>query len=347
MKHVDLLLPFALPHNEMAPDLLREIKAPSLAMIAARAKAVPRRNFDDFSRILPHERWLAEQFGLACGEDDNLPAAVAAMQFHGIDADAGAWFIVQPVHLHIARDHLVLTDPRHLNLDDEESRALFAVAQPLFAEAGMDLRYGDAAMWFVRRDDWQDMQTATPDAATGHNIDIWMPRGAQARAWRKVQNEVQMEWHLHAANAARESRGAKPVNSLWLWGGATAPAALPPPRHAAAFNLTGWSEALAHRCAHRAGDRRAQDVIDGPGATLVVCDELLEPAFAQDWSEWLARMQALESAWLAPLREALKAGKINRLRVILTHATGLMELPIDRLALHKFWTQPSLARLAP
>ena len=316
-------------------------------MIAARAKMVPRRDFDDFSRILPHERWLAAQFGLDCGDGDNLPAAVAAMQFHGIDADGGDWFIVQPVHLHIARDHLVLTDPRQLNLDADEARALFAVAQPLFADAGMDLRYGDAAMWFVRRDDWQDMQTATPDAATGHNIDIWMPRGAQARAWRKVQNEVQMEWHLHGANAAREARGAKPVNSLWLWGRATAPARLPPPRHAAAFNLGGWTEALAHRCARHARDQGVQDAIEAPGDTLVVCEDLVEAAFAQDWSEWLARMQALEAAWLAPLRDALKAGKIKHLRVILTHTTGLMEFPVDRLSLHKFWSQPSLARLAP
>lgn len=316
-------------------------------MIIGRAQAVPRRNFDDFSRILPHERWLADQFGLTPDAHDNLPAAVAAMQRHGMHDDAGDWFIVQPVHLHIARDHLVLTDLRQLNLDDDEARALFAAAEPSFTEAGMELRYGDARTWFVRRDDWQDMQTATPEAATGHNIDIWMPQGAQARAWRKVQNEVQMEWHVHAVNAAREERGAKPVNSLWLWGRAQASAALPQPRHAVAFNLAGWAEALAHRCTLHATGVTAKDAIDAPGETLTVCDDLVEAALAQDWSEWLARMQTLEAEWLAPMLDALKAGKIGRLRVILTHNTGLAEFSINRLGLYKFWSQPSLARLAP
>lgn len=347
MKHVDLLLPFALPHNDMAPDLLREIKAPSLALIAARAKASPRRDFDDFARTLPHERWLAEQFGIAAGDDDSLPVAAAAMRRHGIEAEAGTWFIVHPVHLHIARDHLVLTDLRQLQLGDDEAQVLFAAARPLFAEAGMDLRYGDARTWFVRRDDWRGLQTATPDAATGHNIDIWMPRGEQARAWRKVQNEVQMQWHQHAANAAREARGAKPVNSLWLWGAADAAAGLPSPRHAGAFNFHGWSEALAHRCPRHAQGQRAQDVLAAPDDALVLCDALVEPAYAQDWSEWLARMEALEAEWLAPLLDALKRGGIGSLRLVLSHTTGLVELPVDRLGLRKFWSQPSLTRLAP
>ncbi|MFX8047684.1 hypothetical protein ABTK64_20425, partial [Acinetobacter baumannii] len=57
-----------------------------------------------------------------------------------------------------------------------------------------------------------------PQRATGHNIDIWMHKGEQERAWRKFQNEIQMTWYDHPVNQAREARGLLPVNSVWLFG---------------------------------------------------------------------------------------------------------------------------------
>jgi hypothetical protein len=350
MKHVHLLLPFALPHNELAQDLLRETKAPALATLISRAKALPREVHDDFARALPHERWMAARFGLAAEHADKTSPRIAdvAMQACGLQTQAGFWFLLQPVHIHFARDHLVLTDMRQLALPEAESRILFDIAQPLFAEAGFDVRYGDTRRWFLRADHWSELATATPDAATGHNIDIWMPRGAAERDWRKVQNEVQMHWHAHPVNTARESRGEKSVNSLWLWGGAPAPLAMPAPPYHDAFNLPDWLHGVAHGGIRLAVCDDAQDVIAATSAgSLVMLDALLEPALGEDWNEWLVRLHQLEARWFGPLLDALKSGKIDQLTLILTHNTGLAEFPVSRLALRKFWIPPSLTRLAP
>lgn len=335
MSHLDILLPFALPPAEMAADLLRACKTPALAMLLARARSPRIERFDGFSRSLPHEIWLARQFGLAAHMDGSPPLAHAAMRRYGLPTEQGWWFILNPVHFHIARDHLVLTDARQLGANEEESRALFDAAQPLFEEEGRTLLYGDAHAWFVRADDWQGLQTATPDAACGHNIDIWLPKGDAERVWRKLQNEVQMHWHIHAVNDAREARGARPINSLWLWGGTPASLQVTPPRAPgmcelpgalAAYAPPGWTAAQADN-------------------KLLAFDELISPALNSNWAEWLAQFHALEAEHFAPALTQLQSGKIDRLGLILSHNTALAEFIVTRNSLRKFWAKPSLKRL--
>lgn len=352
MSQLDILLPFGLPPPEFAKDLLQQCKTPAFALLLARAKAIQSETFDPFARALPHETWLARQ--LLAGEalpESSPPVADALMRLHGLQADAGTWFVLQPVHFHIARDHLVLTDPRQLALDDAEARALFDAALPLFEEEGKTLVYGDAKTWFMQADDWQDLHTATPDAACGHNIDIWLPQGAQERAWRKLQNEVQMHWHMHEVNAAREARGARVVNSLWLWGGATPQQACHdshPAPYTDVFNLHGWSAALAASAGNRQVDCRAADVIKAaPKQGLLALDSLLPAAMAADWGTWLQEMQQLEADWFAPLLAALQAGQLQRIRFILTDNMRAAEFSASKNALRKFWVKPSLNRLLP
>lgn len=353
MNQLDILLPFGLPPADLAKDLLRQCNTPALAMLLARAKALQSESFDPFSRALPHETWLAGKF-LAdyTATSSSPPLADALMRQHGLQAESGTWFVVQPVHFHIARDHLVLTDPRQLLLPDAESRLLFEAARPLFEEAGKTLVYGDAATWFVQADDWSDLHTATPDAACGHNIDIWMPRGEAELAWRKLQNEVQMHWHMHEVNAEREARGARPVNSLWLWGGASmahgthAPASAAP--YTDTFRLHGWGLAPGASAARNHGDCDAFDIVLArPRRGLLLLDALQAPALAADWGNWLQQLQILETNWFVLLLSALQGGRLNHVNLILTHNTGLAEYGVSKASLRKFWIKPSLDRLLP
>jgi hypothetical protein len=356
MSHLEILLPFGQPPAEMAADLLKALKAPSLATLIARNSSLRHRTFDAFSRTLPHETWLACQFGLANRPplDTSPPVASAVMHRFGLTAQPGVWFLLNPVHLHIARDHLVLTSQRQLALPDQESRALFQAAQPLFDEAGHSALYGDARTWFLHGAGWADLQTATPDAACGHNIDIWMPHGPGEREWRKLQNEVQMVWHAHAVNAQRQERGLKPVNSLWLWGG-TGGMQTPqgdfrqdvaPARYDGVFNLPGWIDGCGRSATGSIQDCTASGIIAAaPKHGLLVLDDLIEPALGGDWSEWLVRFQALDAAWFSPLLDALKGSKIDHVSLIITHGTQLSEFTSSKHSLRKFWVKPSLAKL--
>ncbi|MEO8600423.1 MAG: hypothetical protein ABI656_11400, partial [bacterium] len=160
MSHIEILLPFGLPPPELAPDLIRQLKTPALATLLGRAKTVPKapewQNLDGFESALPHEVWLAQQFGLAenLTQGGSPPVAAAAMKMFDLEPDNGFWFLLQPIHIHVTRDHLVLTDQRQLPISGQEARTLFDLVEPLFTEIGMPLRYGNAHTWFMRADAW-------------------------------------------------------------------------------------------------------------------------------------------------------------------------------------------------
>jgi hypothetical protein len=339
MAHITLVLPFALPAPEFAPDLTRALQAPALAALLSRTSSHSLHRAGVDARALPHELWLARELGLAAG---GRPAfAAAAMRGYGLEPGAGTWFIVNPSHIEIARSHLLMADLRRLALDEAGGRALFDSALPYFEEAGHALRYGDAQTWFMRADDWQDMDTASPDAAVGMNLTDWMPAGPRALAYRKLQNEVQILWHTHPVNAARESRGLPPVNAFWLWGATSAADPASSNKVVAAFEAPGWLSALATRDLTTL-DQVAADVSD---STLLVCGNAAEPAIAADWAGWLAQMQRLETELFAPLLAALKQGRVKQLRLVLSHRNAHAEFTTTALAQRKFWRRPTLDRL--
>lgn len=333
----------------MATDLIRSMQTPSLAMMLGRSRAESQQEHDAFSRVLPHEHWLAGAAGLDVEGTNNSPPIALRSMVRLASATApvdGTWFVLNPVHLHVARDHLVLTDPRRLNLTDAESRQLCALAEPVFAEYGHALIYGDATTWFMRADDWHDLRTSTPDAACGHNIDIWMPTGSDERAWRKLQNEIQMHWHDASVNDERQSAGKKPVNSLWLWGAAQAPQIALIAKYPSVFMPSGAMQFFGICASDELTFNNASSIIAAStDKTLLVLDSLIEPAIGEDLGEWLVRINQLEADWFVPILHAIKSGAIDQCRFVLTDATQLRERTIGRTALRKFWQAPSLSVL--
>lgn len=355
MSHLTILLPFGLPPPELARDLLRELKLPALATLMARAKIRhPRRQFDDFARALPHEMWLASQFSLPTfgtvapdqGSQNSPALACATMRALGLSVEEGVWFMLHPAHIHIARDHLVLTDIRQIGLTEAESRELFDAAAPLFAEVGRALVYGNTNTWFLRADDWQGLRSSTPDATCGHNIDIWMPQGDGAQAWRKLQNEVQMLWFSHPLNQRREMQRRQTVNSLWLWGGAAALPSTPGQREV--FNLPdGFAGLSQYARTAQVGVGIADVVTAKPEHGLLTLDQLIQPALTGEWSSWLQQLQILESTCFAPLLQAIQQRQLDSLSLIVTDNAHTLELTTNRLSLKKFWLKPALTSLLP
>jgi hypothetical protein len=360
MAHLTLVLPYALPAPEFAPDLTRALESPALAALLSRTSSHRRVPAHPAARVLPHELWLARSLGLLTDEHPGF--AAAAMRGFGLQPDAGTWFIINPAHIEIARSHLSMADPRHLGLSEEDSRALFEAARPSFDEAGHALLYGDAATWFMRADDWAGMDTASPDSALGMNLTDWMPTGPRAPAYRKLQNEVQMVWFTHPANAARVARGLPPVNAFWPWSRTevppmtTADSKTVVPAQAgtqfpkqepgnlqsiASFETPGWLSALAPRKV----STLSEITTNLRENTLLICGNVSAPAIAADWSGWLHQMQRLEADLFAPALAAVKRGDIKQLRLVLSHRGAHAEFTTTAMAQRKFWRQPTLDRL--
>ena len=318
MSHPEIIIPFALPPAEHAKDLVKLLTSESsndgLALLLSRAHTLERHQQDDYAPALPHEVWLAKQHNPLSALQSRL----------NLKLSNGYWFILNPVNLHIASNHLVLTDYRLLELSEAHAQALFEIAKSYFDEAGFELVYGDTGNWLLRADDWSDMKTCSPDASCGHNIEIWSPKGPMARAWRKLQNDVQMEWFMHPLQSQREMSGLKTINGLWLWSGTkVAPD-------------TG-NQSVLHT------NLSASELIASPRLTLL--DQLSSAALASDWGSWAAIMQQLEQQYFKPLCAALKARQLQQLHLVLSNNTSLLAVQTSSGSLRRFWRSTSFNHL--
>lgn len=339
MTQISLVLPFALPPAELASDLVRALKMPALATLLARSSEKSITASDQ--RLLPHETWLAQRFGLS--ETGSAPFAAASMRGFGLDPAGASWFIVHPAHVEIARTHLSMHDPRRLHLADAHARDLFAVAKPVFDELGHTLVYGDAQTWFMAAADWTTLQTSSPDAVIGQNLTDFFPTGPGASDYRKLQNEVQMLWFDHPANLEREASGLPAVNSFWTWGLSGPGATLPAAPLFAGSHAEPWMMGMT-TCPAPA----LPDPFNGKSAdSVLIRGDLCEPALATDWSTWLAIMHHMESKLFAPSLAGLLQGRDATVSIVLSNRTGLKEFTTTKWAQRSFWRKASLDRLLP
>jgi hypothetical protein len=175
------------------------------------------------------------------------------------------------------------------------------------------------------------------------NLTDWLPAGPRAVQYRKLQNEVQMLWHEHPANVEREARGLSAINSFWPWGRAAAGDTCAPEPVLATAEAPAWLSAMAQR-----PNITAAHLLENPARhTVCYCGSLSEAALATDWADWLLQIQRLEHEMFAPLLAALAGGEINRIRLVLSHRDGLLELSTTTMAQRKFWRRPTLDRLLP
>jgi hypothetical protein len=379
-----LLIPFALPSAADASTALHDLRTPALDKLVARATLVERVVGEDFQRTLPHERWVARQFGALPGAgaaasqgssgasgsgsssasgsaDDEAPLAPYMLLADGGDPGTASWACVQPVHVRIAHDHLVLIDPASLELSDDDAATLLAVARPLIEELGVRIEAPQPSRWYLSSGEFSTLAGASPLRASGRNIEIWLPHeahsGERSRAWMKLQNEVQMAWFEHPVNEAREARGLPAVNSIWFHAqGIARPVTSPYARvlsdAAATRGLAAAARAVTGAPPHSFAQLEAQAranaspaASSAAAATLVELDPFSTPYLAQDWANWNTAFAALERNWFAPALAALEAGELAGLGLTLCGDTGSVTLDITRGDLRKFWRRRLFASL--
>ncbi|MEN8503194.1 MULTISPECIES: regulator [Paraburkholderia] len=362
-----LLLPFALPAAADASTALHDIQSPALDRLIARATLVERVIGEDFQRTLPHERWVARQFGAlpsGAAAADEAPLAPYMLRADGGEPGNATWACVQPVHVRIAHDHLVLIDPASLELSDEEAGALLAVARPLIEELGVRIEAPKPTRWYLSGEGFGTLAGASPLRASGRNIEIWLPHeahsGERSRAWMKLQNEVQMAWFEHPVNEAREARGLPAVNSIWFHAqGAAQPVRSP---FARVFSDAAATRGLAMTAgvqtdAPPASFGALSAAVNGTlgstshaasnaePTTLVELDPFSAPYIQQDWARWNDAFAALQSDWFEPALDALQSGRLGELGLTLCGDTGSVTLSVTRGDLRKFWRRRVLASL--
>jgi hypothetical protein len=177
---------------------------------------------------------------------------------------------VTPAHWHVGRDHVTLTDPAALELDETDSRVAFEAVRELFESEGFRFEWGAATRWYAAHESLVELPCASLDRATGRNVERWLHNRStpspHAKLIRRLQSEVQLLLYPHPLNEAREQRDALTLNSFWLSG-----------------------------CG-----RLQPDDADA----VRTDDRLRTPLFADDWAAWADAWRALDAG---PIVEALSA----------------------------------------
>ena len=258
-----LLVPFASDDSEACRHVLRDLALPNLTRLLARLEPVSRDEGAAASFSPPHERALARARGWH-GSDGALPFAAHAAAADGIATEDLAWGLVTPAHWQLGRDHATMIDPAQLGLGEAESRELFASVRELFESEGFTAAWGAADRWYMARAELEGFATASLDRVVGRNVDGWLgeTRSAMGRLLRRLQSEVQLVFHAHPVNEAREERDEAVVNSFWLSG-------------------CGKAQTI---------DKAAEPTMD---------DTLRAPLLTGDWAAWAEAWLALDSGPMA------------------------------------------------
>jgi hypothetical protein len=211
-----IIISHAKPDGPYCAQALQTLALPRLRAHLQYAGAVQVTRANAAALTPPAERLYAQVLGLPV-QDGLVPwAAWQAQQRRLPLATDTGWAQLNLCHWQINADHVAMQDPTGLQITQAESDTLMEAMHEFFAEDGITLHPGDAGSWLACSALFADLPTASLDRACGDKVDTWLPRHAQAKALRRLQNEMQMLLYTHPVNDARAAKRLPAINSFWV-----------------------------------------------------------------------------------------------------------------------------------
>jgi len=320
------LIPHLFPTARLLETAAQDLSLPALQTLLARG--TPMRCPDEGT-----EAALCAALGIARQQDWPLAPITLAADGGGGE---GYWLRADPVHLRVMRDRIVLADSSVFELSPQEADALVATISQHFGDALNPFPL-HPTRWYLQLPHAPQLRTTPLSIASGRDINPLLPQGDDARRLRVLLNELQMLLFEHPVNQAREARGELPVNSLWLWGGGSAPVA--PTAEKAIYTQDEVARALGAFCGAQVHPLPAQwDASMLKPAAVVLLDDLTLAGQCGDAYGWREAMRALEQNWFVPLLAALRT--LDSAGLQLLDPVNGRGLQLQRTDAWKIWRRP-------
>jgi hypothetical protein len=283
------------------------------------------------------EHTLAAFFQLPDG--DGTPLAVAPLTWLADSGERAAGFIMRadPVHLRADQACLRLFDSTAFALDAQEARDLVAAFNDYYGRQGWQLHAPIPQRWYLTLNEAPEVATVAPLQLAGRDIRDGLPQGKAGASWHAFLNEVQMLFHEHPVNQAREQRGEPAINSIWPWGGGFLPGQITTTVSQVIAGhplLRGLAQLAGVPCRDVPGNAADLMVESQGGLQLVWLDRLERSCRYGEVEAWSDGIRQLEQAWFKPLLEMLVQGRIARLDL---YPVGARCYVITRRRLRCFW----------
>lgn len=252
-----------------------------------------------------------------------LPVAALCYLADFNETEAGWYVRVDPVHLQLARDKLLLLDDHVLQTTPQEAAQLVAELNQVYQEQGLRIRQGAAARWYLHLTEDPRVQTHSLPEVLGRNIQAYLMKGEARQHWQSFMNEVQMLLHASPVNAAREADGRPAINSVWLWGegsleqlGQSAQAPLPMQVYADDPLVRGLARFRGAEV-HDMPDNATAWLMRAGAATdnLIVMNQPAIAASHADTVQWLDFITHFNATWAPALMKALRDKTLTQLTI--------------------------------
>jgi hypothetical protein len=197
-----------------------------------------------------------------------------------------------------------------LTLTAAEADSLATGFNQVWQGSGVRMTATRSAQLFCLFDRTMNVATRDPQEVLGMHIEEFLPTGADSATLRRLISEAEMWLFEHAANGARKEMNLPVINALWFWGGGAPVGSLP--------RVQGWV----------AGD----DPFFGAFAVagMEKFDSAVVAAACAPGSE---QWRGLETRWLRPAIEKLRAGRLSRLQLSAEDRC----FTVTRGGLRRFW----------
>ncbi|PVE08274.1 hypothetical protein [Limnohabitans sp. Rim28] len=304
-----LILPYAASHALTGPEVFAGLELPQLQALLGRLQHQQTLLDADTHMALhmPHERlraqtlgWAHDALSLPWAAWQNKPSSQDSLPGQ-VDPVPQAW--MTPCHWQIGMDQVVMADPEHLHLSDEESQQLLQAMQAFLLEDGLQVTWQSALQWHVQGALLTDLPTVSLDRVIGQNVKNWMPDHPATRPFQRLQSEMQMLLYNHPVNDAREARRQHTVNAFWLHGAgvlrgqfnsATPAVKMPDTLRSSALrgDVQAWRQAWQHLDATAVADALQHLQTTGQ-ITLSLCSEHAAHTYTAAPAAWHQKITRL------------------------------------------------------
>ncbi len=283
----------------------------------------------------PGLRSLLDRASAAACEDDLIHQLCARFRLHEEDADlplgaivhAGAagspgdgdYALLAPIHLRVDRNRAYVVPLARDDVSADEAAQLKTLLEEQLGPLGYRFECRRPTLWSVSLPGLT-LRTVSLERATAKDAYDSFPRGADARTWTALSNELQMLLHAHPLNERREQRAQLTINSVWLWGVGRLRGALRSPFTAIYGDgcvIRGLAAASGTVCADPP-DTLAVITGESESSACVVLDHRFDDRQADAWQRGV---ESLERAWFTPLVAALRRGEVQRLDLSLDNGS--------------------------
>lgn len=137
------------------------------------------------------------------------------------------WLRADPVTMWADMARVVMTRYGFADLDAYDRNEIELCVRNVLNEEGIRLHTDHPERWCIALDKPLDFGFTPLDEALGMDVAEALPDHPEARHWRRILNEIQVELHNCPVNSRRRAAGKPEINSVWFWGGGFIPDAAP------------------------------------------------------------------------------------------------------------------------